>query len=65
MLFLNISSYMCAVSRTLLDTMPECVRPPHLSPCEGPKEVIAIFGFNQIKPQDAAGILIDPPPSLA
>ena len=36
-----------------------------MSPCEGPNEVRALFGFNPINPQDAAGILIDPPPSLA
>ena len=45
--------------------MPECVNPPHLSPWVGENEIRPLVGFRPTRPQQAAGILIEPPPSLA
>ena len=36
-----------------------------MSPCDGAKEILPRVGFKPTKPQQAAGILMEPPPSLA
>ena len=39
--------------------------PPHPSNDAGPKGVLALVGLRPNSPQHEAGILIEPPPSLA
>src|SRR5689334_12987532 len=56
---------MPAVSRTVRDTTPWTAAPCMGSPCAGPDGVSPRPGLRPTSPQQAAGMRIDPPPSLA
>ncbi len=54
-----------AVSRTVRETTPCTAAPCMASPVAGPEGVSPRPGFKPTSPQLAAGMRIDPPPSLA
>src|SRR5688500_9825657 len=58
-------SRIAAESRTERATTCSQTSPPLTSPIHGPSEVRARVGFSPKRPQQLAGIRIDPPPSLA
>src|SRR4051795_12452733 len=58
-------SSMAAVSRTERDTTPCTAAPCIDSPFAGPMGVSPRPGFRPTRPQHAAGMRVDPPPSLA
>src|SRR6478672_10824934 len=60
-----MTSSIAAVSRTVRDTTP-CTAAPFMdSPDSGPDGVSPRPGLRPTKPQHAAGMRIDPPPSFA
>ena len=54
-----------ALSRTLRLTTPSTLNPAQPSPEAGPSDTRPRFGFSPNSPQLAAGMRIEPPPSLA
>src|SRR3982751_3898400 len=60
-----MASIMTALSRTLMLTTWPTENPPQPSPRSGPSGLRARVGFNPNTPEAAAGMRIDPPPSLA
>src|SRR3954454_24123715 len=52
-----------AVSATVRETTPSTER--NDSPWSGPREILPRLDFNPTRPQQAAGIRIEPPPSDA
>src|SRR5215472_14892993 len=56
---------MAALSRTLMLTTCPTEKPPQPSPRSGPSGLRARVGFRPNTPQAAAGMRIEPPPSLA
>ncbi len=60
-----MASSTAAVSRTDRVTAPWMVLPIQLSPLSGPSETRARLGLSPTSPQLAAGMRIEPPPSLA
>src|SRR5690625_5439413 len=59
-----MTSKNAAVSRTVRVSTPSVDRPMP-SPLSGPFETRPRLGLSPTRPQDAAGIRIEPPPSLA
>ena len=53
------------MSRTLREITPSDEAPNQYSPLAGPAEINPREGFRPNKPQQAAGMRIEPPPSLA
>src|SRR6266516_7340521 len=60
-----ITSSTPAASRTVLVTAPSMVPPAQASPTSGPWLTRPLVGLSPTRPHSLAGILIDPPPSLA
>ena len=58
------TSSAAAVSRTLREITPSLDAPNQTSPAAGPSDARPREGFSPNRPQQAAGIRIDPPPSL-
>src|SRR5690606_35840810 len=56
---------MAALSRTVLEITPWVARPPSGSLSSGPDGTSPRPGFNPTRPVHAAGMRIEPPPSLA
>ena len=59
------TSSSAALSATVRVTTPSMVEPIQLSPMSGAVETRPRDGFRPTRPHSDAGILIDPPPSLA
>src|SRR6476619_2842846 len=60
-----MASSTAAESRTDRVTTPWMVLPIHESALSGPSDTRARLGFSPTRPQLAAGMRMDPPPSLA
>ena len=60
-----MASSSAAVSRTVRLTTPSMVAPAQDSPTSGPCDTRARVGLSPTSPHSAAGIRIEPPPSLA
>src|SRR6185312_6123681 len=60
-----LTSSSSALSRTERDTTCPTAIPPQPSPVSGPSGVRALVGLSPTRPQHEAGILIEPPPSVA
>src|SRR3954468_23999104 len=60
-----MASSTAAESRTVRVTTPCTVLPIHDSPVSGPSDTRPRLAFKPTSPQFAAGMRIDPPPSLA
>src|SRR5690349_785315 len=60
-----MTSSIAAVSRTVRDTTPCTAAPCIISAVSGPNGVSPRPGFSPTSPQQAAGIRVEPPPSLA
>src|SRR4051794_2049966 len=58
-----MTSSASAVSRTLRDSTPSLEAPNQYSPKPGPDEIRPRDGFSPNRPQQAAGMRIEPPPS--
>lgn len=56
---------MRAVSRTVQLSTPLALAPSQLRPLVGPQETRLVDGFRPNRPQNEAGMRIEPPPSLA
>src|SRR5579872_275126 len=61
----EVASSAAAVSLTVRLTTPSITRPLMMSPISGPSELRPRVGFSPTKPQQAAGMRMEPPPSLA
>src|ERR1700730_3668754 len=61
----EVASSPAAVSLTVRLTPPSVTRPFRMSPISGPSELRPRVGLSPTSPQQAAGMRIEPPPSLA
>ena len=60
-----MASSSSAASRTLRVSANSCAKPPTASPTDGPSGTRPREGFSPTSPHQAAGMRIEPPPSLA
>src|SRR5205809_4527907 len=61
----EVASSAAAASLTVRLTTPSVTRPFRMSPISGPSELRPRVGLSPTSPQQAAGMRMEPPPSLA